>query len=745
MRLTLILSMIISGACIANAEVIENKNLHFTLDYDTGLFQLTAKASGLPGCTGSLESVADVTVAGSDALIAMTDAFVYKFSLPPQSIFLVVSVTRAADPPAQSGASLNTPEFLVDFKASLDTVQILGCDGLEVGNKEREGYTFLAASCAKGEGGVVAGWLTQNRASGIILSHEEEGKLALQGRAEYGKSRHIPSHGQEAEHFAIGLFADPLLGLEAYGAAIAKANDIVLDKPIPSGYCTWYSKPYGGACNRRRLIELTDFCQTTLHPYGFQLVQIDDMWQAGRKRPKEFTGPRLGFLEHNRRGPYRKGMEEVAPYIQNTGMTAGLWFIPFAADPENEPAASHPEWFVKTAAGDPYFVFWAGWSLDMTHPGAVDYVTQVVHRITKEWDFGYIKIDGLWSGMATTCLYPTPDYREDDLGGAVFNNSKKTNIEAYRDGLAVVRQAAGDDVFILGCNIAQNMRTLGASIGLVDGMRVGRDIAADWDNILPCAEMGARLYFLHNRVWYNDPDCLMLREPLTLDQARAWASWIAVSGQMNLVSEWLPGLPEERLDLVKRSMPNHSMNARPLDLFEQAIPRVWLLTDKENSDRHTVAFFNWDKDAPAKVILSLDKIGNGSFSGFEYWGNAVLAPTTGSLEVTVAPSACQVFSLRPTRAVPCVIGTSRHITQGMIDLSSEQWDPASRTLSGTSQVVGGDPYEIRILLPEGNKYSAITRTASDAGTLSVLSLHDSLARVLLESKESATLSWQVTF
>ena len=82
--------------------------------------------------------------------------------------------------------------------------------------------------------------------------------------------------------------------------------------------------------------------------------------------------------------------------------------------------------------------------------------------------------------MATEILYPSLTYRPDKLGEAVLHDPSKTQIEAYRSGLRLVREAAGDDVFILGCNIAQNARTLGASFGLVDGMRIGHDIGASW-------------------------------------------------------------------------------------------------------------------------------------------------------------------------------------------------------------------------------------------------------------------------
>lgn len=748
MRVLLATVVLTAIACNAQADTLENEHLRFTLDRNTGAFTLEAKDPGAPACTGSLGKPAGIAAADdvpAGILACAVDGLSYTFTLEPGSAFLAVTVSRGLDTPEAPAGSLETPVFRVNFGSGLDTVRVLGCDGLKDGNVARAAYTFLAASGPEGRGGVTAGWLTQNRASGIALSEGVGGTLAVHGRAEYGHPRHLPKAGEAVDIFGIGLFAEPMAGLEVYGAELATANGITLNKPIPSGYCTWYSEPHGGASDQKHLAELSDFCAKNLAPFGFNLVQIDDQWQAGRMRPKESGGPRLGFLEHNPIGPYRDGMKPTADTLRGLGMTPGLWFIPFAGDPANEPAASHPEWFVKTAAGEPYFVYWAGWSLDMTHPGARDYVSQVVRRITGEWGYQYIKIDGLWSGMATTCLYPEPDYREDDLGGAVFSNPAKTNIEAYRDGLAALREAAGDDVFILGCNIAQNMRTLGASIGRLDGMRVGRDIGADWGNILPCVEMGSRLYFLHNRVWYNDPDCLMLREPLTLDQARAWASWIAVSGQMNLVSEWLPGLPPERLDLVKRSMPNHGMNARPLDLFENATPRMWLLSKGEGaSARHVLAVFNWDAGKEAQVRAPLARIGAGPFSCFEYWSNAP-APLAGdNLECLLPPASCKVFALRPVTDAPRVISTSRHITQGMIDLAEERWDTASRTLSGVSQVVGGNPYELRIALPLGADYREAPNAGCDTGTISATAGEDGWVRLRIDTAANASVTWRVS-
>jgi len=406
----------------------------------------------------------------------------------------------------------------------------------------------------------------------------------------------------------------------------------------------------------------------------------------------------------------------------------------------------------RTEDNQVYTVKWAGTCLDMTHPGARKFLRQVVSRICRRWGYKYVKIDGLWTGMAVRILYPRPTYGDDRLGDAVFRDPSKTNVEAYRDGLALVREAAGDDVFLLGCNIAQNFRTLGASFGRVDGMRIGQDIGANWDSIKSCAQMGTRLYFLHNRVWYNDPDCLMLRKPLTLAQARAWGAWIAVSGQLNIVSEWLPGLPAEKLDVVRRSMPNHGLCGRPVDLFESNMARIWQLTSGSGAERRDIiALFNWSGQAAA-ITVPLAKLGlpwaaRDAYVGFDYWGGKFIGPFSGALEAKVPPNSCRVLAVRSAADRPQVISTSRHITQGVADLSSEKWAVATKTLSGTSKVVAGDPYEIRIVAPKGLKAGAAKASAAGTKAKTTIQITDAgpNVRAVISSTQNRGVRWSVKF
>lgn len=630
----------------------------------------------------------------------------------------------------------------LNWGAPPDALNVLGCDGLTPASIDRTSYTFLAVAEPKSGAGAVCGWLTQYRGSGVVLSEPREQAVRVIGNMEYGgKLTMAPGATVEGETFAVGFFADAHEGLEAYAAAIAKAQKITLPK-VPAGYCTWY---HAGALNASGVAKLSEYCAKNLADFGFEVIQIDDGWQTSGR----------DFTQHRSDGPYPAGMAATAKAIAGNGLRPGLWFIPFGWDHTAPVFADRQDWFVHRPDGSIYAVEWGGDCLDMTHPDARKFVQEVTARIVRDWGYSYLKIDGLWTGMATELLYPEPSYRADGFGDAVFHDTAMTNVEAYRAGLRAVREAAGASTFVLGCNIAQNMRTLGASMGLVDGMRVGRDIGTQWPAILPSAEMGSRLYFLHGKVWYNDPDCLLVRDPLTLEQARAWGSWIGISGQMNLVSEWLPSLPPEKLDIVKRTMPNHGRNARPVDLFASPLPRIWNLEVEQAGTRwNAVAVFNWDAERADEVTVDLARLGLAAseqdvYVGFDFWADAFVPAFAQRITLPLPPSSCRVLAVHRQLERPQLVSTSRHVTQGAVDLVSVQWDAAQRTLSGVSRVVAGDPYELRVATPPTGGWHAVSATLGDdhAAAGATISLHDAEwgARVRILSPQTGEVSWKVNY
>jgi hypothetical protein len=667
------------------------------------------------------------------------DDMVFLYPKIPFALIRSAIRNRAAVPAVLRTARTFRATVNLDKPASRLTT--LGTAGLMPADKNPGSYDWLAVADPATRNGVVFGWLTHDRGDGVLFSKVEGNAIHVGGQIDYGRLRIMPGDSESLETLAVGYFNDARLGLESWADQIAKVYDIHLP-PQPVVFCTWYSQPYGGASDEKHLAETAAFAEKNLKPFGFSTIQIDDHWQAGVKT----DGPKRNFTTHDPAGPYPAGMKAAADNLKSHGLTPGLWFLPFTGTVGDPFFAGHDDWFVKHENGAPYTAKWGGTCLDMTYAPAREHVRDVVSRITHQWGFQYIKIDGLWTGTATPIEYVNTGYKDDNIGDAVFHDPNKSNIEAYRDGLKLVRQAAGKDVFILGCNGPQNMRSYGGAFGLVDGMRVGPDNKSDWKNLLRGPAFGSRHYFLNGRVWYNDPDPLYVRDSVPLNHAQLICSWVTISGALNTSSEWYPGLSPERLDLLKRTMPSHGLPARPVDLFENELPGIWLLTDNRRAVRRDViGLFNWDHNEK-EFDYPLDKMGldgKTEYVAFDYWKNSLVPIIKDKLQISVPGESCCVLAVRPVANHPQLISTSRHITQGIVDVMDEKWNSESKTLSGRSKIVGGDPYELRIIVPDKN-WNAATVDVS-GGATAAFTQNENLVRATIQSAKSGEVSWSVKF
>ncbi len=658
------------------------------------------------------------------------------FTISEDSQFVLISKMFSKEMFKNGPAkNLDFPKIELLLTEPTDKLKAFGTAGLRAVDGHKGSYMFLAVAAPETRSGVVAGWITSKKGSGIVFSEKNaDGNAVIAPRIEYGKL--LPpadsQHPMEnvSEIFVLGRFDDCRLGLERYAWQVARAHQIKIKPPV-AGYCTWYADKFGGACNEKEIVNLTKAAKEKLGPYGFGFVQIDDGWQDGVSK----NGPRKNFTQIKPEGAFAAGMAKTAEMIKAENYLAGIWFMPFSGSSEDP--YWNKDWFVKSGVtdelnaegkskrqysqtvnkkGEPYESFWGGTSLDLTNPAVQDFLAGEVERISKQWGFNYFKLDGLWTGTATEQLYVNNEYKPDDLGEAIFHDPSLTPIAAYRKGFDIIRKAAGDETFILGCNVSQNMRTLGASFGCVDAMRIGPDNGAKWNNLKAGPWHGTNRYFLNGRVWWNDPDPVYVRDSMPLEHAQLIASWVAVSGQLFAFSDWLPTLSDERVEILRRTILPHGLrNARPVDLFSDDMPRIWHLTTRRNTPRPTdvprterdvVAFFNWDDKKAATIEATPEWIGlpkAEKYVAFDFWGNKMLPVFSDKLTVEVPPASCLVLAVRPVLDHPIVLSTSRHITQGIVDIMEESWDENSGTLSGVSDVVVGEPYELRIYDPAKNE------------------------------------------
>jgi alpha-galactosidase len=328
--------------------------------------------------------------------------------------------------------------------------------------------------------------------------------------------------GERRELHPVRLFpGDPAAGLEAWAGWAGAAAGARTGAPYQVGWCTWYHYFH----------DITEAAfRTNLARAGewpFELFQLDDGYQAA-----------IGdWLTTNERFPAPPA--SLAADVAAAGLRPGIWLAPFLAMPDSAVARAHPSWLVQRrpdrtdrpliGAVNPA---WGGATgvLDTTHPEVLAHLEDVARTLVS-WGFTYLKLDFTYA----------PSFE------GHWHDPSLTPAQRVRAGYDAVRRGAGDEAFLLGCGAP-----LGACIGVVDGMRIGPDVAPWWPpaegapfaDTAPSTRNAWRSTlarsFQHRKLWLNDPDCLMLRTSetqLSPAQVEAWAQAVALSGGMALVSD----------------------------------------------------------------------------------------------------------------------------------------------------------------------------------------------------------------
>ncbi len=289
------------------------------------------------------------------------------------------------------------------------------------------------------------------------------------------------------------------------------------------GWCSWYH--YFHEITEDALLANLRALKEMRADFLLDVVQLDDGFQSA-----------LGDWDTTN-AKFPSGLKAIASRIRDAGFAAGLWTAPFLAARDSRIMREHPDWFIRYENGPLRAAYNTNWTkdsdafayaLDPSHPGFAEHLRRLFTRIVHDFGYDYLKLDFLYAGAAEGARY----------------DSRMTRAEALRHGLQTIRDAAGDRVFILGCGCP-----LGPAVGIVDGMRIGPDVAPYWGS--HAAHAGApgtaqaidaiiARSFMHRRLWLNDPDCLMLRATqtkLTTDERLSLAATIAASGGMLLTSD----------------------------------------------------------------------------------------------------------------------------------------------------------------------------------------------------------------
>jgi hypothetical protein len=493
----------------------------------------------------------------------------------------------------------------------------------------------------------------------------------------------------------------------------------------PSGWCTWYY--YYNRINETEVKRNASWIADNLRDFGAQYVQIDDGWQGAGGR----GGQRDWTTVNRQRFP--GGMAKLAADIKSLGLEPGLWLAPHGqSNPQF--VSSHPNIFLLKPEGTTASDTWEGkFLVDPTTPESATYLKDLFKKLSG-WGYDYFKIDG-------------QPIVVDEYGAkkSFMKNPADDAAGLYRKTLETIRTEIGPDRYLLGC-----WGTPREGVGIMNGSRTGGDIVLGWDGFQVALRPTMEFYYLHNIVWYSDPDVLLVRSPLTLDQAQVWATLEGLTGQALMSSDRLLDLSAERVELLRRVYP--ATDIRPLDLFpSDRNKRIWdLKINHLGCDYDVVGIFNFDTEHAEQTRLNWKDLGlpdHQPVHVFDFWNQEYLGAWDKGMVVASSPTSCRVLTLLPDNGQIQLISTSRHITQGWVDLTALNRNKAGDVLAGSSRVIKNDPYELRFVFPRGTNY-LVKQAVARAGLRSLpvqIFNHQAWAAVRITPFITGEIKWEVKF
>jgi hypothetical protein len=600
---------------------------------------------------------------------------------------------------------------------------------------------------------VVAGYFTFEHGLGLVaLDYSSAAALEDAGRKGFTRLEAFTVYepprqlaelaggmGIESELFYLDLAPKTAFdGLEEFADRYARRIGKKLWTDIPTGWNSWgggggTAGGPGHDIDESFILANLDAMEQELAPFDMKWFFIDDGWQVDHG--DWFTNPER-FPDHDG----MEGMAWMAKEIKSRGLRPGIWIAPFWVKKSSQVAKDHPDWWADVSDLGHALVGDEDLIPDLTNPEVLDWVRETFVRVTQEWGYEWIKMDFSYYALFAENL----------------SDPTVTASAAYHNALRVIREAIGPDTFLLGIS------AMGLCFDEANGGRLTLDNMPVWGDdedqgIKITLRTAAHRYYL-NWLWANHPDLLFYRPllGLTLNEARAWTSVVALMGGIVKLGETYTAMQEhpDWEALVRPILPVYPRSARPLDMFELLHPEVWWLpVEREGHAWNVIGLFNWGENEDVQSgeavpeetrtkTLPLADIGldaEESWLVMDAWDHDCHPVTAGKLSATLEPRSDKILIIRPLPQEPCIVATSRHLLGGAVEVTDEQVESVEGklVLSATLHHPAGYPLDVYIAgggleVATVQSPAGVTVTPGACDGVEVLSLTPTQSPVTLE-------------
>ncbi len=534
-------------------------------------------------------------------------------------------------------------------------------------------------------------------------------------------------------------------------------------KESVSGWCSWW--PYRAGFNQKELEEILKvLAEKNLDDYGYQYIQID---HSPHRAP---GGTPESWLVWNDKWP--AGMEGIAELIRSFGFHPAIWV--HARFRDEKFVKNHPELFIPDNEGNPLKARYLGYAMDVTNPKTVEELIRPTYKGFRKAGYEYVKVDGL-----RHLMYDSYNHAIDYL-----RNRGYTPSEGVRRYVEIAREELGKDIYMLAC-----WGVLPEVIGLANGCRLGGD-GYGW----------ATLHYFNSWngvVWRSDPDhCDILPNkqgeymgvvggkhrthylPLEGDirDTIIRPAFASFAGSVLMLSDKAEVYENDKyLKGVKRSAPVlftvpgqlYDFSPEKSNLFitqERTVvktgqgPRLtdaprwdtncpfWMLEiDKSFENWNVLARFNWNKFELSEMEVKFSDLGlpgEEEYLVYEFWDQRFVGQFKDEFPVIKTEPRCvQMYAIRKKLDCPQIVSTSRHISQGSVDLLDVKWNGNNYSLSGKSKVVQQDPYTLTLHVPDEYSVKSATMNRHDTE----MSQDKNILTITHISEHTKTIKWTIDF
>lgn len=491
----------------------------------------------------------------------------------------------------------------------------------------------------------------------------------------------------------------------------------------PTGWMSW--NVYFDTAGEKENLDEARVGAQYLQPFGLEIWSIES-WQDNSPKLPVSNFHNLTLRPSPQKFPH--GMKWLAGQIRELGFRPGIWTVPWGTGDESYYQA-HKSWFLHGPDGKPLSNWNGRFLLDPSQKEVRRHM-EMTHRVmSRDWGYEFFKIDGM-SGTGpgySAHFFERPDVR------AAF---KKPIKEPYSPCIEALRRGIGPDRIFLACQ----GHFSGPEVAWADAGRLGADIVEAnhpprWANYLNQARVTLNQLFVHNIVWYNDPDTLLVGAA-PLAEARLATTVIALPGQLTFFGDKLGQLSSERMRLLQQALP--VCDVHPLDLAPvNELKAVWdLKIRRPFGSWDVVSLFNWG-DAAREVGFSFNNLGvdaSKEYVVFDFWNQKFLGVHRESFAARIEPHANLLLAIHEQSNHPQFLATDRHVSQGGVELINEVWNPSQCELACKFKCVKNDALTVTIHRPAG--FKMLRASAESAHLEGVSEPEASIVKAILKRDSS---------